>query len=317
MIKKSIAIICLTSIFAPLSLLALTMEKNSGAPVENRFIVGPAKAESIVSPGEVKEIRLTVENRTGKAQFFQISFEDFGPSDNPEETVTLLGEKTSNTTLKNFLHVNQNEFVLEHGDRAIIPVTISLPANVTPGGRFGSVIVRALQNRTGVDVNDRAYTGATLIGQIATLIFVTISGDTVSKGQLISFTAKNNQRIFSGDEIPVRLMYENTGNVHLNPYGGITVKNMFGKIVAKIPLEPWFALPESVRTRDSLILSKGMFGKYTATAEVNRGYGDIVDEKTISFFVIPYSVVVLIAILVAGAAWVVRMVIKRKRFPEI
>jgi len=317
MIKKSIAIICLLSIFAPLSLLALTVEKNSGVPVENRFIVGPAKVESIVSPGEVKEIRLTVENRTGQSQSFQISFEDFEPSDNPEETITLLGEKTSNTTLKNFLYVNQNEFVLEHGDRAIVPVTISLPANVTVGGRFGSVIVRALQNRTGVDVNDRAYTGATLIGQIATLLFVTIPGDTVSKGQLVSFTTKNNQRIFSGDEIPVRLMYENTGNVHLNPYGGITVKNMFGKIVAKIPLEPWFALPQSLRTRDSLIISKGMFGKYTATAEVNRGYGDIVDEKTISFFVIPYSVVVLIAILVAGAAWVVRMVIKRKRFPEI
>jgi hypothetical protein len=310
-ISKRIAIVSLVLILFPEILLAYTIEKHPEAQVENRFVVGPAKTEMVVSGGEMKTQVLSVENRMGKRQTFAISFEDFVGSSNPDETVSLLGEKKSDSSLRDYFYVEKKEFTLEQGDRIIIPVTVSIPGNISPGGRFGSVIVSAVSNRNVIDSNDRAYTGATVIGRVATLFFVTIPGDIKSEGQLVSFTTKNNEKFFGSENVSTRLAFQNTGNVNLNPYGGITVRNMFGKVVSKIPLDPWFALPDSTRNRDVVISAAGMFGKYTAIAEINRGYGDVVDEKQISFFVLPVGTLALLIVIVVFVVYGIRKVVTR------
>lgn len=312
-IQKSIAIVFLSLLIIPGNVNAYTIEKHEEAPVENRFVVGPAKIEVEVSPGETKIVVLTVENRTGRRQTFTISFEDFVGSKNLEETVALLGSEKSDMSLKDFLFVEKKEFSLEQGDRLILPVNISLSGNASPGGKFGAILVSAKNDSRGISADDRAYIGTNVVGQVATLIFATVPGDTSIQGQLISFATKGQKKFFGTSNISVRLTYENTGNVNLNPYGGITVTNMFGKVVQKIPLDPWYALPDSLRIRDVVIVGDQMFGKYTATAQINRGYGDIVDEKLISYFVFPPGYIVLIIIFVIALLYGVKKIFTRNR----
>jgi hypothetical protein len=91
--------------------------------------------------------------------------------------------------------------------------------------------------------------------------------------------------------INLGIFYENTGSVHLNPYGELSITNMFGEEVGFIELEPWFVLPKSLRTREITWDRELLLGRYTVTARINRGYDDIVDEVTTTFWVLPWKIV--------------------------
>ena len=51
-------------------------------------------------------------------------------------------------------------------------------------------------------------------------------------------------------------------------------------------------LPKSLRAREISWNRELLIGKYTATAHINRGYDDVIDTKTITFWVFPWKVVV-------------------------
>jgi len=315
LIQKLIVLSLLTSIAVPTS--AFTIQRHENIAVEKNFVVGPAKLEATLVPGESKTIMISVDNKTGRSQAFTVSFEDFVASSEQNEAVTLLGEKESETSLKKFLSVEKTDFVLEHGDRAIIPVTITVPVGVRAGGLFGTVLVSAVAQRDAVTDDSRTYSGAVVVGRVGTLVFATVAGNTTSEGELVSVTTKNNSFWFLKGTVPLRVAYRNTGNVSLNPYGIITIKNMFGTVLKTTILDPWYALPQSVRTRDVEIAVSGMLGLYTATAEVNRGYGDIVDTKEVNFLVVSPSALVLLALVILCLAVLTLNIVKKKKVSAV
>lgn len=272
-------------------------------PVENNFIVGPAKIELAVAAGDSKTTTLLIENRTGKKQTFKISFEDF-VAGSGDSAVSLLGTETSKTSLKNLLSVEKDTFTLNHGERLSLPVTVSIPANSTPGGKFASVLVSAIAETNRVTESESAYTGSLVLGRVGSLFFVTVPGDTLSSGELVSLKTKNQKKLFFSNQIPLRIEYKNSGNVSLNPYGILEIKNVFGEVVSKKILDPWYTLPESIRTRDVLV-EGSFFGRYTAVAQINRGYEDIVDSKSFTFYVISNEALALVGILILVALFVI------------
>ena len=77
-------------------------------------------------------------------------------------------------------------------------------------------------------------------------------------------------------------------------------------------IDPWFVLPGSVRTRDISLQKTGMLGRYTATLEINPGYGSTTQTKRIAFYVVsPFAVLVTI-VLCAGVMFGVRRVVLEK-----
>lgn len=288
-------VVCIALTFSQ-NVNAFEITQNPQISVENNFVVGPAKIELSVVSGGSKTATILVENRTGKKQTFKISFEDF-VAGSGDSAVSLLGLEKSKTSLKDFMFVEKNTFTLNHGERLILPVTVSIPANSNPGGKFASVLVSAIADTNRVTESDSAYTGSLVLGRIGSLFFVTVPGNTLSSGELLSIKTKNQQKLFFTNRIPLRVEYKNSGNISLNPYGIIEIKNIFGEVVSKKILDPWFTLPESIRTRDILV-EGSFFGRYTAVAQVNRGYEDIVDSKSFTFYVVSNEALVLISILV-------------------
>jgi hypothetical protein len=290
-----------------------TIEKHENVPVEKNFVVGPAKIEAEVKAGETKTVQVVIDNKTGRTQIFSLIFEDFVGTNNPDQTVELLGNVKSKTSLKDFLSVEKKEFTLEQGDRAIVPVLVSIPVGTPAGGRFGSVIVSAISKVPSITDSHSTYTGAVVIGRVASLVFVTVPGAINPKGNFVRLATKNNTKVFFTDSVPLRVLFSNTGNVNLNPYGKVEVKNMFGNTVATEIIDPWFVLPDSERTRD-VVLKGGMsFGFYKAVAEMNRGYGDIVDEQSVSFVVIPQvSFLGLIFVLVVLFFWIRQRIVAKR-----
>jgi len=292
--------------FFPFGAKAVEIIPLPGIPVQEDYLVGPAKIEASVQPGTSRNFSFSITNRSGRAQKFSLSLEDYEGSSEPNQAVVFLHGDESATSLKDYIFLPQNEFTLRHGERAIVPFGIFAPAGASPGGRFSAVIVSATPTTAPEQSQQIAISP-----RIAVLLFVTIEGDVQREGQLVSIATKNGKSLFWDEAIPIQILFENNGNVHLNPYGKVIIRNMFGRIVEEIVLEPWFTLPNSQRLRE--IEVRGVrFGRYRVEAQINRGYEDLVDEGGISFVVLPITEV-LVALVALAVLFSIRQVRRRKQ----
>ena len=289
---------------------AYKIEKIPGDEVRGDFVVGPGKIELEIKPGESKTVNITVTNRMGDTRIFNLETEDFTGSNDTQNTVVLLGDERGPYSLKDFISYDEKSFVLNTGERAVIPVTIFIPADAEPGGRYGSVL-----SSTASKPNEQSSSAASaIIARIGTLFFVRIPGEVQEMGELKEFATQNEQKIFNSGPINFRMLYENTGSVHVNPYGEIRIKNILGKDIGAVEVLPWFAMPGSTRLREVAWSSGFLLGKYTAVASINRGYDNIVDTMEFSFWVVPVQLLAIICVSIAALIFIVRFIFTKFEF---
>ncbi len=284
--------LCLLS-STPAQVSAYRIEDLSNVEVEGDFTIGPGKTEVFLDPGEetIREIKIT--NRTGRTVDFRITTEDFKGTTTGETPLQLLGTERGPYSLVDYLEPETKEFTLGHGQRIMLPVKISIPEDAEPGGRYGAVLVSALPPPLEEgETEEKAKGQIRVIGRIGSLFFVRVKGDAEEEGSLTGFKTVGGRKAYVKGPIDFELFYENTGSVHLNPYGKIEIKNIFGREVGEMKLDPWFTLPGSLRIRKVTFNREWMFGRYTATAKINRGYGDIIDQKKAVFWVFPWQILV-------------------------
>ena len=185
--KKEIILTLAVATLIASPVFSFVIESNPKAANEERFLVGPAKIEAEIGAGVSKILNLNLDNRTGLEQKFIITFEDFIGSNKPEQTILMLGNEKSSSSLKDFLSVDQVELNLKHGDRAIIPITVTIPSDTAPGGYFGAVIINPTTSLTKTQSNRDNTAQTKIIGRVATLIFVSVPGEVVREGKLLDF----------------------------------------------------------------------------------------------------------------------------------
>jgi hypothetical protein len=192
-----------------------------------------------------------------------------------------------------------------------MPVSISIPEDAEPGGLYGSVLVSTYPVKEKKETEaSEAKGGTVIISRVGTLFFVRVPGDAKEEGLLKSFSVNNGKKIFTSGPFNFELLFENNGNVYLAPYGIIEIKNIFHTKISEIQIDPWFAMPDSVRFREIKWDKKFMFGRYSAEAKINRGYDDIIDEATVTFWVIPWKVILAgfagIVLILLLLRWVIK-----------
>ncbi|MFT5036704.1 MAG: hypothetical protein ACI9VM_000267 [Candidatus Azotimanducaceae bacterium] len=271
---------------APYKLEALIGDKILGD-----FVLSPGKVELEIAPGESKTVLLGVSNRMAEARIFNFDVEDVNGSKDINRSVLLLGDDTGPYTLKDYISIPHATFELDRNLRAVVPVTVSIPEDAEPGGRYGSVLVNTLTQQANTGLESNTAPSPAIVSRIGALFFVTIPGEANESGGLQDFSTFNNQKWFQNGPIDFQMVYENSGSIHLNPYGELRIWNMLNEEVGFVELEPWFTLPQSLRLRDVSWDRELLYGRYTATLKLNRGYDDIVDEQTITFWVIPWKIV--------------------------
>jgi len=253
-------------ILAPFVVAAFNVERIT-VPMRGDFVLQPAKIEVSLLPDASAEREIFVTNRMGATGVFSLSVEDFAASDNPDEGAVL--QKSSG--FSNFISYSKEQFTLSHGERARIPVKVFVPNKTEPGEIFGALLVSGA-------LSDRAGGAAKITSRVGALFFVKVTGDIVERGELLNFSVQSKS---------ARILFKNTGTVHINPYGVIEIKNIFGKIKKTVLIDPWFVLPDSTRARNIKIGSGLQWGRYTATILLNRGYNNIIDSKSAVFWVLP------------------------------
>ncbi len=291
---------------------AYVIQDSPGTEVKNDFILGPGKTEIFLNPGDSATKEIQVTNRLGRDADFAVEIEDFTGSRDLETVVVLLGAKRGPYSLRDYLHPELMRFTLKHGQRMILPVQISVPQDADPGGLYGSVLVSVLPPPSGQAGETGTASGGTkIVTRLGSLFLVRVAGEVQEDGGLIKFHTKLDRRFFENGPVPFEILFENNGSVHLTPYGAIEIYNLLGKQVGIFDTSPWFVMPDSLRARDVSWERNFLFGRYTARLKLNRGYDNIVDESSVTFWVIPWKLLSAGLILLVLVIWALKKIFSK------
>lgn len=265
----------------------------TGLTQNGDFALDQAKVEVSMHPGDIRHAQLVFTNRTQQKRTFILEREDTRGSQDGSEPVVLLGSETGPYSGKDLLYPEVSTFELDAGERIALDVTIVVPRNAEPGGRYTSLIFSNKNSGTGG--------GATVISRVASLFFIDIEGDEPLRrdGELLAFGWKGFGAFFAHDSpLTFTIFYKNSGNVHLNLSGSIAITNIFGSLVDTIEIKKYYAMPDSIRTRDISWAPQSSIGIYKAILTLDRGYEARKDVADAWVFVItPVALVYLCAAL--------------------
>jgi len=275
------------------TLAATSIEMIKNMPNVGDYVVGPGKEELLVDPGQtiIREIRVT--NRFGKEKNFQVVLEDFQGSKDGKTPLELLGLTRGPYSLRDYIKPDIMEFKLQHADRITIPVRITIPKDAVPGGLYGALIISTKDDPTDPEIDPSKSQGSINVeSQIAVLYFIRVKGPANEDGRLKDFSS--GHKIYFKGPIDMAYAFENNGNVYLNPRGFIEIKNMYGSMVSRIDIPPYYVLPNALRISGVSFDKEFMMGRYTAKITLDQGYLERKsdpDTKTISFWVIPWKII--------------------------
>jgi len=201
------------------------------------------------------------------------------------------------------------ELTLQPGERGSMFFEIKVPEDAGPGSYFGAAVITSL--------SPQADQGVSIIGNTAVLIMLKVNGDAVEEATLTSFEAA--PKFSSSLPATFEARVENSGTVHLRPLGEVTIRDMFGKAVAVVPvnrLEYKSVLPGSARRFSASWIRQELpedaslwerqsknfaFGPYTAELTMEYGQQKKVLTASARFWVFPW-LVILAALAVLAAA---------------
>lgn len=299
-------------------LLSLSTVSYAATPLPTgAFVVRPAKIELSILPGEEQTTVLTLSNGTALPLSVSVSYEDVAPSAQTspnDEPITLLGSNGGAYPIKELFHTSKKSVDILSGQEAQIPITVRIPKDAEGGGRYGSVVFTFKPILT---EGKEQSANVAIESRLATLFYVRVLGSAKEEGHLVTFGLFNNAKTSPSPlaYAPLRFQvaYENTGAVHVNPYGRLTLSPVIGEskviIIPPHAVLPGATLMSEVDAREPLSI-----GYYTAHLELNRGYQDIVEESEVGFWIVPGPEGMILTVLVfIGLVWLVRRSLQLSR----
>jgi hypothetical protein len=259
------------------------IEQMENVPVKNDFSIGPTKISYTLKPGEEKTATLQITSRIEVETEFEVGVEDFTSQEDPLKYTKFLGDEKSQFSSKEWFTPAVSKFSLKHGERIYLPVKIVVPKNAEPGDHYTAVFIKTVPKAN-------SATGFTLSSRIGSLFLIrTGDGEVKTQGEFTTF--KINKKLFFSVPVVFELNFDNTGDIHLTPMGKIIITNLFGKKVDQVNVNEWVVLRNSKRAQTASWRPIFALGKYTATAQISRGYDNLRDSKTVTFYVIPVKLI--------------------------
>ncbi|HVS58345.1 MAG TPA: hypothetical protein VHD60_01250 [Candidatus Saccharimonadales bacterium] len=297
------------SLGTPLAL-AATSNNTSGQALE----IAPPLLTLKSDPGRTVKATLQLRDITKSPLVVNNEINDFVANGEDGTPKILLGSSDANNpfSLKNWINPLPS-FTLNPGKIATLDLIIDVPANASPGGHYG--IIRFTGTPPGLNGS-----GVALSASLGALVLLTVNGNLKHDLSVASFTVDHNGKkgsFFESPPLNFTLKLKNNGNVQEQPTGHIVVSDMFGKAVAgvNVNLEQRNVLPASTRQftaplDKNNLGNKRLFGRYHAVITVTYAGGKKL-TASLTFWVIPYKLIIGLVIGVIIAFFVLRYGIKR------
>jgi len=269
-------------------LLSLTVSYGV-AEASTGLTIQPVKVSYTINPGEKVTGTITLTNAASAAMVYS-SIEDFIPTAG-SSGIQFVGRAPGVTSVRDWITLDSSkDFSFKVSETKDITFTISVPKDAEPGSHFGVIFFKA--------VDEKAVSAQLKIGtQIGMLVLVTVPGNRLQQGRIDAFSAPG---FVQKGPVSFTISFENTGTVYFEPKGEIVVRNIFGKIVATVPVEGQVVLPTGVRDISVVWPAGFILGPYSAGLSLYDGDHNLLTADTIHFFALPiWYLLSFIVILVA------------------
>lgn len=278
--------------------LVLAQESTTTTNNLNTLKIAPVRTDITIQPGETKTIPMKVTNLTKIPMTIRPVENDFVAGDEKGTPALILDENEYAPThsLKRFM-LPMKDIVVPPESTEEVKLTIKVPADAQAGGYFGAVRF--------VPVNPDGTASVNLNASAASLVLMTVPGDLVEKLDLTNFSIKQGDKtdvwFQSPNDLHLSFRFANQGNVQVGPVGTITVKQG-DKVLYKTDFNKEnpraMILPDSARQWEIPLKEIGSFGNYTVTALFTYGGKNETIEVSKSFWVIPWTVIIGVAVAV-------------------
>jgi hypothetical protein len=232
----------------------LTPVKVGASSLENitDLSVSPAITEWIIAPGHKATKTIIVRNTTSKI----IPVQAFVQPMHIDEPMSEASKKRYDAT--EWFTVNDTDFILRPKQGRKVTITITVPKNAEPGGKYATVYFRQLSSAS---FTPQTY----IVPRIGVLSMVVVKGKITKLLQIDSVNLEKRD-----STLRVKTNLQNIGNVHAFSQGSLIITDWWGKVVARLPLQIGMVMPQTTRAFLNEWKPPGP-GVYTVKAELQMG----------------------------------------------
>jgi hypothetical protein len=260
--------------------------------------IQPALFEEMIEPGEIYSSTIRITNLSDAEKTYYFVKKDIRSVDlGGIPTFADEGEETG-FEISSWVEMETLSVTLGVGESSVVPFTITVPENASPGGHYGAIFVT-------LDPPRLRETGTGVGYQVGSILNFRVAGDAVEEARIRQFsTGRNIYR--SAEKIDFLINIENLGNVAVQPIGTVEIVNSFtGRKVGEVPVnveQRGRVFPFSERKFSPVWEDDGFyFGRYEAIASFS--YGDTARKSissSILFWVLPIKLILSVLGGIAG-----------------
>ena len=251
----------------------------SQAQTQSGITVTPSIAHLDLAT-DAPEYQLTYTNNTSAEINLTLSVQDFTELEDSYKIDFLTGKDAANYkySLSSWISFENKNIQLGPGEKKSVKIFID-KNRITKGGHYASILAEIQAPASAQQINVK--------GILSSLLFVRANtGKEIEEGKIDAFEPLRDGIDYPDTYI---LRFENSGNVHVIPYGLIQVFDPLGNLVAKGQLNDnsLDALPESIRRYDMPVTTYQKVllpGIYTAKIDLHFGKTNQKLSTSVKFF---------------------------------
>lgn len=251
--------------------------------------IDPFLIELNMESGQVVNQTIDLTNTTDSPLTFNISINDFVPNGNTGQPIFLDSSEASDPkySLSNWVTVTQQpQFTIPARANTQVIFSIRVPEDAEPGTHYGGILFGQVAGK----LND---SGAAVEHKAGSIILVKL-GKSQEQVILDSFTTK--KKLYQSGPVEFLATLNNIGNVHSKPKGDIAIKDIFGRQVTEVHVNPdaLIVMPQTKRDFVQNWPVKLGIGRYTAEAVLFYGNPKIELRAITTFWILPVKELVLV-----------------------
>lgn len=274
--------------------------------------VSPARQTIQINPGSTEKTTVNFFNHSNIPIAGNIKVVDFIVKD--KSGSPFLVEDISIPTkysAASWIKTSQEKVIIAANDSVKINVSISVPENANPGGRYAAIYFEPTgtfpnTNEFAVQKEGEQLTTSRLVG----LINIRINGPIVEEAAIKSFEVPS---FLEYGPVTARLEIYNNGSYHITPQGKISLTNSRGKIIEEYSLEEKNIFPENSRTYETALGNKIMIGKFKVNLVAIYGESGRTLSATQVVWLFPWKIALAIALAIAITVLIIVLLSKKMR----
>lgn len=278
-----------------IGLLFFGLSGNVAAQEKINIVVGPARQELRVDPGETVQTEVRFYNQTEAVLSGIVSVADFtviGTEGSPRiiDNPSLGSPKYSGAS---WVTIPYDQISIASTNKVTVPVTITIPETAKPGGRYVAVYFQpGGQIPSG---NQRAGSG--VASRVASLLYIRVNGEITENALITRFYSPT---FFEYGPVVVNTEILNRSDYHIRPKAIIAMTNIFGSLADQVTLKESNIFPDASLLYENQVGPKWLFGRYKLNLMGSYGSSGRALEAATYVWVLPWRViaVVLLAILI-------------------